>query len=135
VVFGERGAAAAASVSPVPVAGMIDALFFDPRTDEHILLDWKRTKRFSPDEPAFGDRKGTAEFASVPDTKFYKYSLQLAVYAKLLKSCAGIDVGTNRVLVRFDPSGQGRDAIECVQAACEFDDAVERMLRNEGVGV
>jgi hypothetical protein len=143
VVFGKRAEAEAAadaeavvpSVPPVPVAGMIDALFVDRRTGDYLLLDWKRTKRFAPDETAYGGRKGTAEFANVPDTKFHKYSLQLAVYAKLLKACAGIDVGTNRVLVRFDPSGQGRDAIECVQATCEFDAAVERMLRNEGVSL
>jgi len=138
VVFGERNASAAPSnrpIPPVPVAGMIDALFVYPESGEHLLLDWKRTKRFASDEVAYQNRKGTGEFANVPDTKFHKYSLQLATYAKLLKACAGIDVGTRRVLIRFDPSGQGSDAIECVQATCEFDDAVERMLRNEGVSV
>ena len=137
VVFGERNERAerGADIPPVPVAGMIDALFVDPATGEHFLLDWKRTKRFASDEVAYQNRNGTGEFANVPDTKFHKYSLQLATYAKLLKACAGIDVGTNRVLIRFDPSGQGPDAIECVQATCEFDDAVEQMLRNVGVRV
>jgi len=117
----------------VPViAGMIDALF---RTadGELVLVDWKRAKPFSATahESNRFARNGTGPCASLPDDSYWKYSLQLAVYARLLKLTAGLDVGTRRHLVRLT----AEDGYEVIDADHERVDPVAHVLLHEELGV
>lgn len=87
--------------STVPaLAGMIDALFVDDDGD-YYLVDWKRSKYFGRDERAFQSHSGYGPASTLPNTKFARYALQLAIYRLMLRQTAGIDVGGRRYLVRF----------------------------------
>ena len=117
----------------VPViAGMIDALFHDA-DGELVLIDWKRAKPFSATahETDRFARNGTGPCATLPDDSFWKYSLQLAVYARLLKLTAGLDVGARRHLVRLT----AEDGYEVVDADTERVDPVAHVLLHEELGV
>lgn len=95
--------------SAVPaLAGMVDALFVDDDGD-YYLIDWKRSKPFGRDERAYQSRSGYGPASTLPDTKFGRYALQLAIYRQMLKQTAGIDVEGRRYLVRF-PSDAPPDA-------------------------
>lgn len=86
------------------LAGMVDALFRDSE-GKYWLVDWKRTKApFGSSERSYG-RKGFGAAKKLPDTKFFRYSLQLAIYARLLKQTLEIDVGNRRILVRLHADG------------------------------
>ena len=92
------------------VAGMIDALFRDAE-GQFWAVDWKRTaKPFGPKEWAFR-RHGHGPAIRLPDTKHARYSMQLALYALLLRESTGLDVADRRLLVRFVP-GSGGDVEE-----------------------
>jgi len=117
----------------VPViAGMIDALFRTP-DGELVLVDWKRSKPFSAtahERDRFA-RNGTGPCAALPDDAFWKYSLQLAVYARLLKLTAGLDVGARRFLVRLT----AEDGYEVIEADAERVDPVAHALLHGELGV
>ena len=91
------------NVGGAPVlAGTIDALFRDAE-GQLWLLDWKRTsKPFGPKEWAFR-RHGHGPAIRLSDTKHAKYSVQLALYALLLREATGLDVADRRLLARFAP--------------------------------
>ena len=57
-----------------------------------------------------------------PDTKHSQYSLQTSIYAELLKSSHGIDVGTNLYLVRVH---EGLESYELVRCTDLRDEAIE----------
>ena len=80
------------------VAGCIDALFVDQNND-HWLVDWKTSKGILQESSETVYKFGTGACKSIPDTKFYRYSLQLALYTSLLKSCANIEIDTRRLIV------------------------------------
>ena len=87
--------------SAVPaLCGMVDALFVDDDGD-YYLLDWKCSKYFGRDERAYQSRSGYGPASTLPDTKFARYALQLAIYRLMLRQTAGIDVEGRRYLVRF----------------------------------
>ena len=107
------------------LAGMIDALFVDA-DGRHWLIDWKRTKApFGPSERSYG-RKGFGAACKLPETKFLRFSLQLAIYACLLKHTLHIDVGDRRFLVRLHAGGY-----EVVQAETSLCDPVAEQALEE----
>lgn len=59
-------------------AGTIDAIFKTP--DGYVIVDWKRAKKIEYD----GYGTGQDMMRHVPDSNYYKYSLQLSCYAHLL---------------------------------------------------
>ena len=76
-------------------AGCIDALFVD-QFGEYWCVDWKTSKGVCPDAVSY--RNGIGFASDIGDSKFNRYSLQLALYARLLKSCTNIDVGNRRII-------------------------------------
>lgn len=78
----------------VALAGTIDALFRDAHNGYYIV-DWKRTA-----QPITGAR-------------LKQYSLQLSIYALLLKQSRHIDVGANLYLVRLSPDNPAYELTKC----------------------
>lgn len=71
------------------VAGSIDCVCYDPKTSQYLIYDWKRIADFT----TLSKFKGTfAPFTDHPDTKLVKYSIQLHLYAYILRKYHGIDV-------------------------------------------
>jgi hypothetical protein len=108
------------------VAGQADALFAD-ELGKHYLFDWKRvdaSKRVDAGEEAFDGRTGRGVASEIPDTKFYKFSLQLGIYAAMLRE-QGIDVGDRRFVVRMHA---GLEQAEVVQTTSRIDRVALAML-------
>lgn len=89
------------------LAGSADMVAAD-KTGKHVLLDWKRSKKnLTSDETAFRDQKGRGQCTDVPDTDYYKYSLQLSLYNRMLVRTQGIDCGDRMFVVNVHPSNDG----------------------------
>ncbi len=76
------------------LAGTIDALFRDTQSNYYIV-DWKRTAR------------------AITGTRLKQYSLQLSIYAILLKQSRNIDVHDNLYLVRLSPDTATYELTKC----------------------
>jgi hypothetical protein len=90
------------------LAGQTDAVFYDLATGEHTLCDWKFTQSiskeaFPPDRGEEPDLFGTHPLtATVPNSNYYQYSLQLNIYRELLTRHYGIAV-RSMTIVNFCP--------------------------------
>lgn len=78
------------------IAGQIDALFYDRSTRSYVLYDWKRVKK---------DLRAESESG---DTSLHRYTIQLNIYAYLLRTYYDIDV-TRCVLLQIVPPSLGDD--------------------------
>lgn len=84
------------------LAGTIDAVFWRPRTGEYMLVDWKRTESWIP-KAANVKGRGHGPCADMPDYNISHYTMQLNVYAELLRRQYNIDVGVHMYLAIFRP--------------------------------
>ena len=64
------------------LAGQVDLLMSDPETNEIVLIDWKSNSKITDSESSFGNMLPPIEHLTDADT--VKYSLQLALYEKIL---------------------------------------------------
>ena len=112
--------------SKIVSAGQIDALFVARTSREIYLIDWKRVRsKYSLDPQAVGflNRCGYGLCSRVPDTRFHKYSLQCSLYAEMLQSAHGIDVGGNLYIVRMHAEQDEPECVQCHnyrQLACQM---------------
>ena len=106
------------------MAGSADLLATDKNGD-YVLFDWKRSKHaLTPDQTPFKNSKGLGLCAHVPDTHFYKYSLQLACYNVMLRRTQGVDCGDRMFIVNVHPNNA-----EAVQAkAADLRSIAERIV-------
>ena len=112
------------------LGGSVDALFKN-REGEYVLVDWKRTKEtFGRNDATRFSKSGTGPAKALLDTKYNKYALQLAVYAELLRTTMGIDVGDRRFLVRLSKE-DGAEQIDAWHP--EFDTVAKALLHEAGV--
>jgi ATP-dependent exoDNAse (exonuclease V) beta subunit len=81
------------------LAGTIDMLFVDKKGNFHIF-DWKRCKKI--DKNSFNNRKALWPIQHLPDSNYWKYSLQLNVYKYMLKKSYGIEI-KSMALVQMHP--------------------------------
>jgi hypothetical protein len=58
------------------MAGTIDAVFYCPKRDCYIIVDWK----FIDELTSIGRKCKNEPFVGIPDCKFSKYSIQLLLY-------------------------------------------------------
>ena len=73
------------------IAGTIDLLIHNKKTDAYHLLDWKTNKRI--DQKSFGDKKGILNSTKhLDDCNFSHYSLQLSFYRYILENYYGLKV-------------------------------------------
>lgn len=112
------------SAGKLALAGSADMLATDKQGD-HVLLDWKRSKKnLTPDETAFRNAKGLDQCTHVPDTDYYKYSLQLSLYNRMLLRTQGVDCGDRMFVVNVHPNNDG-----AVQAkAADLRDVADRLI-------
>jgi len=76
------------------VAGTIDLLLRNKKTGNYVVADWKTAKEIRTN--AFGGETGYGPCSSVPNANFYHYSLQQAIYRKILM-CEGYVLPTESV--------------------------------------
>ena len=84
------------------LVGSVDMIFQDTATKEYHLRDWKRSKKISTRAFRREDR-GFHAFQDIEACNHNKYSLQLGVYARILRQHYGIDC-KSAALVVFHPN-------------------------------
>ncbi len=92
--------------SKARVAGTIDCMLFDGKN--YHLLDWKRTKKIHETSQKYGIHKLTN---SMPATSYNKYSIQLNIYAKILRDNYNINVKNRIKLIVFDGSKENYEEV------------------------
>ncbi len=74
------------------IAGTVDLLVYNSRTDKYDIYDWKTNKAI--DEDAWGGKRGIKPATyHLPDCNFYHYSLQLSLYKYLLQQYHDVEIG------------------------------------------
>ena len=84
------------------LAGTIDFVAYNKRTDTIDILDWKTSKQFSMSS---GSKKMKAPFDSFPNTNVYEYSLQLSLYKYIVEKYTNLKIGELRL---FQIPGKGK---------------------------
>lgn len=98
------------------VAGSVDMVFHNTKTNRLDIYDWKRSKEIK--------RNGFGRYAThpllkddeIPDANYYKYSLQLAAYKYILETEYDLPYPIGELwLVRMD-GDEGREMAEAIEA-------------------
>lgn len=78
------------------IAGTIDVLMANKKSNEHVLIDWKTSKRI--DKNSFQGKKGIKkETANIEDCNYNHYALQLSLYRYILEEYYDINVARQLV--------------------------------------
>jgi len=78
------------------LAGTIDILAHDARTNKYEIIDWKTSK--SIDKTSFGNKMGTHQITNhLMDCKFVHYSMQLSFYRYLLEEYYGLNINNQLI--------------------------------------
>ena len=78
------------------LAGTIDILAHDARTNKYEIIDWKTSK--SIDKMSFDNKMGTHQITShLMDCKFVHYSMQLSFYRYLLEEYYGLKINNQLI--------------------------------------
>lgn len=80
----------------INLAGSIDFLIKNPKTNEYVILDWKRSKEIKMDNRF---QKGIGPFEGIPDCNYQHYCIQLNCYRKILETKYNINVKAMFLLV------------------------------------
>lgn len=90
------------------LAGSIDKLMFDKRTQTFVIVDWKRVKAISKNSKT----RMIAPVEHLPDCNYAHYSLQLNLYRRILMTEYGINV-SRMILVQLHPDRRDYVIHEC----------------------
>jgi len=75
------------------IAGTIDILALDKKTNKYDLIDWKTSKKIEMN--SYGGKVGTKIATNnIPDCNYYHYTLQLSLYRYLLERSYGLKIRT-----------------------------------------
>jgi len=92
------------------LAGSIDMVYFDAKTNGYIIVDWKRCKEITMQNP-YGQTSTTPGLEYIPDTNFWHYTFQLNLYKIILGDKYGIKI-TRMLIVRCHPKASGYELYE-----------------------
>ena len=79
------------------IAGSIDIVFYNTKTNTYDIYDWKRVKRIK--KTSLGGNKGLYPLDEYDDCNFLRYSLQLNLYKNLLERLYGLVIGDLCIVV------------------------------------
>ena len=112
-------------------AGQIDAVF--KGREGYYIFDWKRVK---PEKDltsfacAFKNRTGFGPASNIPDTYHHRYSLQLSIYARMLYSSYGLDVGNRLYILRMHDDLSAAELVHCTDLREIADEVLSREYHN-----
>ena len=89
------------------IAATIDMLYIDQKTNEYIMVDWKRSKSVDCLSP-YGK---TCKILDMSDSPHTRYLFQLNLYKIILKDCYNINV-TRMYIVRMSDELQQYEMID-----------------------
>tara|TARA_Y100000590_G_scaffold439524_1_gene563681 strand:- start:198 stop:920 length:723 start_codon:yes stop_codon:yes gene_type:complete len=81
------------------LAGTIDLLMYDEKSDSYIIVDWKTSSKIATS--AYQHKTGNHDITrNLEDCNFNHYSLQLSLYRYILENYYGLKV-TNQMIVHI----------------------------------
>lgn len=83
------------------IAGTVDALFKKPNLTEHIVLDWKRSKKLAIDgrPKKYGFGFAISELSHLDNSSWFKYTLQQNLYKFILEKYYGYHISSMWLVV------------------------------------
>jgi len=91
------------------IGGMLDILFYNVKTGEFQIWDWKTNKKFDEKMPS---RHFQDKLYMLEDSDLEIYSLQLAMYKLIIEKNTGIKLGKSYI-VWFSHNNDNYKVIEC----------------------
>jgi hypothetical protein len=115
------------------VAGSVDMVFFNTRTQAFDIYDWKRAKEITPNGFGRYAIHPLLKDEPIPDSKLHQYSLQLAAYKYILQSEYELPHPIGELwLVRMD-GDETRGVAEAIEAA-DMDEPARRLMEDRWIG-
>lgn len=91
------------------IGGMLDILFYNVKTEEFQIWDWKTNKKFDKEMKS---RHFQDKLYMLEDSDLEIYSIQLAMYKLIIEKIIGIKLGKSYV-VWFSHNNDNYEIIEC----------------------
>ena len=91
------------------ICGMLDILFYNVKTGEFQIWDWKTNKKFDKEMKS---RHFQDKLYMLEDSDLEIYSIQLAMYKLIIEKITGIKLGKSYV-VWFSHNNDSYEVIEC----------------------
>lgn len=91
------------------IAGMVDQLFWNEKTGQLEIWDWKTNKEIKM-ENKYQKMKGF--LSTYDDCHFIHYSLQLNIYKHIIQKMTGLEIGACRI-VWFNENNDKFEVITC----------------------
>lgn len=114
-IFKERleiiGAEVVIASEDYDIAGSIDLLAYSKKLNAIVIIDNKSNKEIKKE--AYRDQKMLKPLDHLPDSNFWHYSLQGAIYKRILEKETGIKVSEKKFLIWFDSLTLDFHIIEC----------------------
>ena len=114
-IFKERleiiGAEVVIASEDYDIAGSIDLLAYSKKLNAIVIIDNKSNKEIKRE--AYRDKKMLKPLDHLPDSNFWHYSLQGAIYKRILEKETGIKVSEKKFLIWFDSLTLDFHIIEC----------------------
>lgn len=99
------------------LAGSIDLILYDPRTNVHHILDFKRSEKLRGQMRGYG--KMSPPFAHLDDCKGAAYALQCSLYQYVLEKEYGMTIG-ERILLSLHPENPFCTSVPYLKAEVEY---------------
>ena len=93
------------------VAGSIDLLAYSKKLNAIVIIDNKSNKKITAQ--SYNDQRMLEPLDNLPDSNFWHYSLQGAIYKQILEYETGIQVSEQKFLIWFDPDNLDFKVIPC----------------------
>ena len=91
------------------IAGTIDLLLHDKKTNRYIILDWKTSKNITT--KSYNNKMGIQSSSSnIEDTKFNHYALQLSLYRYILETFYELQISEHIIIHLQDNNSIGYHA-------------------------
>ena len=88
------------------LAGTIDLLMYDKKSDSYIIIDWKTSSKI--ETSAYRHKTGNHDITrNLEDCNFNHYSLQLSLYRYILENYYGLKVNNQMIVHITDTDCRG----------------------------
>lgn len=109
------------------IAGTVDLLIQDKKTNRLYTLDWKTTNKKISKKDIFNFCKNP--ITQIPNNKFYKYSMQLGLYNKILFDNYGVEI-FDSIVVHINYDFETCEIIEPVNLDYEISELLDLKIKN-----
>ena len=111
------------------VAGSIDLLAYSKKLNAIIIIDNKSNKEIKKE--SYRDTKMLTPLSHIPDSNYWHYSLQGAIYKRILEKETGLKISERKFLIWFDYENKKFQIIECANLDEEAKIILEKRKENK----